>query len=85
MIEPKSKEEMVAYAIETEVTEDAETEQMKNELEALANECQRDLYVPFFFVNSYYSVFESLCLNISNNLPNYAPIARWERILHWWM
>lgn len=70
MIESKTKEEMVAYAKETKATEDAETEQMKNEFETLANECQGDLYVPFFFVNSYYSVFESLCLKIRNDLPN---------------
>lgn len=70
MIESKTKEEMVAYAKETKATEDAETEQMKNEFETLANECQGDLYVPFFFVNPYYSVFESLCLKIRNDLPN---------------
>lgn len=70
MIESKTKEEMVAYAIETKDTEDAEIEQMRNEMEMLTNECQGDLYVPFFFVNSYYSVFESLCFNIRNNLPN---------------
>ena len=70
MIETKTKDEMVAYAIETKATENEETEQMKNEFETLANECQGDLYVPFFFVNSYYSVFESLCLKIRNDLLN---------------
>lgn len=64
MLNESTKEQVVQSANNNYQREEEETEEMKALFEKFSHECKADLYVPFFFWNTYLKAFQDICEKI---------------------